>query len=359
MSDLRRAPAAFRLDEEETAADRPGGRKPAGLKAPRITLEPDDIADPLVAANPLVAVGPVLGRVGRATRWGSLLLGAGFGLVALWAGLAMTRLVEDLFARSVVFGWIGGGLMALVGLAALMFLLREIVGLMRLSRLGSVREDAARALVNGDAEAAAETVAALKRIYAGRRDVAWALERLKAHEDDVMEPADRVRLAEVDLVAPLDQAAGRLVAVRARRAMLLTAITPAAVLDILFVAAQNLKLLREVATLYGGRPGILGTLRLGRMVIAHLAAAGALAMGDQLVQQVVGQGLIGRLSARFGEGAVNGILTARIGLAAIDVCRPLPFTAARRPGLPEFLTEVIGMGGPGASEGGRLPERAP
>ena len=36
-----------------------------------------------------------------------LLLSAGFGLVVLWAGLAMTRLVEDLFARSAVFGWIG------------------------------------------------------------------------------------------------------------------------------------------------------------------------------------------------------------------------------------------------------------
>jgi len=352
MSDFRRSPAAFRLDEDEAAPDSPGVRKPAAMAAPRITLEPDDIAEPLVAA------GPEPARLGRVMRWGSLLLSAGFGLVVLWAGLAMTRLVEDLFARSVVFGWIGAGLMALVGFAALMFILREIVGLMRLARLGSVREDAARALVNDDAEGAAATIAALKRIYAGRRDVAWALERLKAHEDDVMDPADRVRIAEVDLVVPLDEAAGRLVAVRARRVMLLTAITPAAVLDILFVAAQNLKLLREVATLYGGRPGLLGTLRLGRMVIAHLAAAGALAMSDQLVQQVVGQGIIGRLSARFGEGTVNGILTARIGLATIDVCRPLPFTAARRPGLPEFLTEVIGMGGSEPAKGGSLAERA-
>jgi len=353
MNEARRPPAAFRLDEGEVAPERPAGRKPAAMAAPRITIEPDEFPDPLVAG------GPAPGRVGRATRWGSLLASAGFGLIALWAGLAMTRLVEDLFARSVVFGWIGAGLMALVGLAALMFILREIVGLMRLSRLGTVREDAARALVNTDADAARTTIAALKRIYAGRRDVALALERLKAHEDDVMDPADRVRLAEVDLIAPLDEAAGRLVAVRSRRVMLLTAITPAAVLDILFVAAQNLKLLREIATLYGGRPGLIGTLRLARMVIAHLAAAGALAMGDQLVQQVVGQGILGRLSARFGEGAVNGILTARIGLAAIDVCRPLPFTAARRPGLAQFLTEVVRMveSDPGAGRG--LPERAP
>jgi putative membrane protein len=342
MSEPRRKPAAFRLDEAEPEP-RPAkparGRKPSAMPAPKITIESEDVTDPLVAAS-----GPEPAQVARAMRWGTLLASALFGLVALWAGLATTRLIEDLFARSALFGWIATGLVALAGLAALMFIVREIVGLMRLSRLGTVREDAARALLNTDSQAARTTIAELKRIYDGRRDVAWALARLKEHDKDVMDPADRVRVAELDLIAPLDEAAGRLVAVRARRVMLLTAIAPTAVLDMLFVAAQNMKMLREVATLYGGRPGIVGTLRLARMVVAHLAAAGALAMSDQLVQQVVGQGVLGRLSARFGEGAVNGILTARIGLAAIDVCRPLPFTATSRPGLAQFLTDVMRMG---------------
>ena len=339
MNDQRRKPAAFRLDEAEPLGKPTAGRKPAAMPAPKITIEAEDFPEPLVAAS-----GPEPAQVASAMRWGSLLASALFGLIVLWAGLEMTRLIEDLFARSPVFGWIGTGLVALVVLAALMFIVREIVGLMRLSRLGTVREDAAQALLNTDPEAARTTIAELKRIYDGRRDVAWALARLKEHDNDVMDPADRVRAAELDLIAPLDEIAGRLVAVRARRVMLLTAIAPTAVLDIAFVAVQNMKMLREVATLYGGRPGIVGTLRLARMVVAHLAAAGALAMSDQLVQQIVGQGILGRLSARFGEGAVNGIITARIGLAAIDVCRPLPFTATSRPGLAQFLTDVMRMG---------------
>jgi putative membrane protein len=341
MSATRRPPSAFRLDADgaKTARpERPAGRKPTSMAAPEIRIEPDEVPDPLVATSRQ----PV--QVTRAMRWGSLLLAAVFGLVTLWAGLAMTRLVEELFTRSAVLGWIGAGLMALAGLAALLVIGREIVGLVRLSRLGTVREDAAQALIKADAEAAKTTIAALKRIYHGRRDVAWALQRLQEHEAEIMDPADRVRLAELDLMVPLDEVAGRLIAIRSRRVMLLTAITPAAILDILFVAVQNMKMLREVAALYGGRPGLVGTMRLARMVIAHLAAAGALAMSDQLVQQVVGQGILGRLSARFGEGAVNGILTARIGLATIDVCRPLPFTAASRPGLAQFLTEVMRMG---------------
>jgi putative membrane protein len=341
MSETRRPPAAFRLDADgaKTARpERPAGRKPRSMAAPEIRIEPDEAPDPLVATSRQ----PV--QVARAMRWGSLLLAAVAGLVTLWAGLAMTRLVEELFTRSPVLGWIGAGLMALAGLAALLVIGREIVGLVRLSRLGTVREDAAQALVKADAEAAKTTIAALKRIYHGRRDVAWALQRLHEHEAEIMDPADRVRLAELDLMVPLDEVAGRLIAIRSRRVMLLTAITPAAILDIIFVAVQNMKMLGEVAALYGGRPGLVGTMRLARMVIAHLAAAGALAMSDQLVQQVVGQGILGRLSARFGEGAVNGILTARIGLATIDVCRPLPFTAASRPGLAQFLTEVMRMG---------------
>ena len=93
-------------------------------------------------------------------------------------------------------------------------------------------------------------------------------------------------------------------------------------------------MMRELATLYGGRPGTLGTIRLAKMVAGHLAVTGGLALSDGVISAVIGKGLIGRLSARFGEGAVNGILTARIGLAAMDLCRPLPFLTQPAPACP-------------------------
>ena len=125
-----------------------------------------------------------------------------------------------------------------------------------------------------------------------------------------------MRLAERYLVDPLDEVAHRIIAKRARRVTLLTTVTPAAALDMLFVGAQNLSMLREIASLYGGRPSTLATFRLARMVVTHLAVAGGLALSDNFIHLFVGKGILGRLSARFGEGAVNGILTARIGLAA-------------------------------------------
>jgi putative membrane protein len=63
-------------------------------------------------------------------------------------------------------------------------------------------------------------------------------------------------------------------------------------------------------------------------------------VGDSFVQQVVGHGLAARLSARLGEGVVNGMMTARIGIAAMETARPLPFSAVARPGMGDFVTAL-------------------
>jgi putative membrane protein len=42
---------------------------------------------------------------------------------------------------------------------------------------------------------------------------------------------------------------------------------------------------------------------------------------------------------------INGLMTARIGIAAMDLCRPMPFRALKRPGIGDFLADLT----PGAS----------
>jgi putative membrane protein len=56
---------------------------------------------------------------------------------------------------------------------------------------------------------------------------------------------------------------------------------------------------------------------------------------------MVGHGLAAKLSQRLGEGMLNGLLTARLGLAAIDVTRPLPFAALPRPALTDLAKDLL------------------
>src|SRR5262249_53895917 len=117
--------------------------------------------------------------------------------------------------------------------------------------------------------------------------------------------------------------------------------SPRAAIDIIFVFVAAQRLIRQLARLYGGRPGALGMIRLLRHVIAHLAITGGMAASDSLVQQMLGHGLAAKLSQRLGEGVLNGLLTARLGLAAIDVTRLLPFTALPRPALTDLAKDLL------------------
>ncbi len=64
-------------------------------------------------------------------------------------------------------------------------------------------------------------------------------------------------------------------------------------------------------------------------------------MTDDLVGQFLGQDLLRRLSRRLGEGVFNGALTARIGTAAIEVTRPLPFLDAEPIRVRDLLPELL------------------
>ena len=140
---------------------------------------------------------------------------------------------------------------------------------------------------------------------------------------------------------PLDVAARRTILKSAKRVSVVTAISPIIWMAMIYVAVENLRMLRALAGLYGGRPGTIGALRLARMVVTHIVATGGLAITDDLLGQFLGQDLLRRLSRRLGEGAFNGALTARIGAAAVEVTRPLPYLDAEPVRARDMLPELF------------------
>jgi len=276
----------------------------------------------------------------RRWRWGTLFWSALGGLVTLALGLAVTQLIDDLFARSLALGWLGLALALLAALAFVAIAIREVRGLLRLSTIEELRNDAAATLVSDNRDDGIAVVRSLLHLTRRTPQLARARKILSGHLDDIIDGADFVRLAERHLMTPLDREARQLVSAAAKRVSIVTAVSPRAAIDMLFVLITVLGLIRRLAYLYGGRPGALGLIRLMRMCIAHLTVTGGLAVSDGLVQQVLGHGVVAKLSSRLGEGVLNGLLTARLGLAAIETIRPLPFAALTPPKLGDLAAEL-------------------
>ncbi len=327
MSEKMRSPQAFRLAPPKSAPR---------TKQPQIEFAPLPEHNALVEAPMAEANAKP-----RHTPWGYLLLVSLLTLITLWFGLTITKMIADFFIWSLTLGWISVALAAIAGLAFAAIFLRELFGLWRLRQIEKLQIASARAINQNDATAAATATRELKQLYTGRPDMAWALRSWSEHAGDIIDPPAAIRLAERLLLEPLDEQAHRIIARRARRVTLLTTVTPTAALDMLLVGGQNLFMIRELGELYGGRPSFIATLRLTRMVLTHLAVAAGLALTDNFLHLFVGKGLLGRLSARFGEGAINGILTARIGLAACEVCRPIAREASKRETLGALAKEIV------------------
>jgi putative membrane protein len=261
--------------------------------------------------------------------------------VLLGLGLSVAHLIQDLFSYSDGLGYLGVVLAAVAVVALVVVIARETLGLLRLATVERLHTRAAEILINDDRNAGRAVIRELLSFERTTPHLARARADLETHLTEIIDGADLIRLAERELMAPLDVQARRMVSAAAKRVSLVTAVSPRAAVDLLFVLYTALSLMRRLARLYGSRPGTLGMIRVFRLVLSHLALTGGMAAGDSLISQVLGHGVAARVSARLGEGVLNGLLTARLGLAAIEVTRPLPFAALPPPALNDLAGELL------------------
>jgi putative membrane protein len=334
MSDPRPRPRAFRLDDTEVVIEPRVG--PIPTLAREIVLDEDEREIEIAQQKGMLARWrPSLG----ALFWSGL-----GGLVSLGLGLWFTELVETLFAKAQALGWIAAAFGALALLALVAIGAREAVAILRQSRIARLHADLARARASDDGDAARPLVARLIALYERRPETAAGRAETSEAMRAIIDGRDLIDIAERALLRPLDAKAQLEIAAAAKRVSMVTAISPRAALDVIFVMAQIAFLIRRIAEIYGGRPGLLGFFKLARSVGAHVAITGGMAVGDSLVQQVLGHGLASKISARLGEGVLNGLLTARVGLSALAVCRPAPFGAQKPPGVSDVAPFLFGSG---------------
>ncbi|MCA1493585.1 YcjF family protein [Sinorhizobium alkalisoli] len=335
-----RKPTAFPVEQEvRQTPPEPGRRSPSSFDD-KVVMTPD-AEDPFIQTTVAEALTPPEARPPRRRfSFGKVAAGATAILVSLALGLWIDRLVRDLFSRT---DWLGYAAVTVVAVGAIAFLIvvaRELAGMMQLTAIQTLKTDVAQAAASGNAKAARAAISRLAHLLAANPRTARGRARLTETEGDIIDAPHLVELAERELLTPLDRDARRIILSASKRVSIVTAVSPRALVDIGYVLYESARMIRAMAELYGGHPGTLGLLRLMRDVIAHLAVTGSIAVGDSLVQQVLGHGLASKLSARLGEGVINGLMTARIGIAAMDLCRPMPFRALKRPGIGDFLADL-------------------
>ena len=331
---MSKAPRAIRLDhpgQEEIAAE-------GAIRRGDVAVLPE--------SEPIDAVETVAAPVAkRRFSWGSLFVAGLSGFLALAAGVWVENTITALMSQNPALGYAALACAAVAAVALLVMLARVLRDILRERKVESLRERATVALVGGTPDEGRAIAEELVGLYKGRPQTAQGRATLQEALPQLFAARDMLTVAERSLLGPLDAQAQAQIAIAARRVSLVTAVSPRALVDVVFVLIACARLLRSIAGIYAGRPGTLGLLRLARQVLNHLVLTGGIAAGDAVIQQVVGQGLAARLSAKLGEGVINGMLTARIGLAALEVCRPLPFVEATPPTLAEVASDLASLRG--------------
>jgi len=305
------------------------------------TVTPADAPPPPDELPTGAAMVRVTQLAGRKRRGRGLLWAVAGSLVTLVVSVATYDYLMGLVARYPTLGKVAVVLTGLLVLLAVGHVAKELWAFRRLARIDGFRAEAAAVHASGDRDAAVAFSERLAGFYGGRPELRAVLERLGTQRAEVLDADAILAMTERATMEPLDAAVRAEIEVAARAVATATAIIPMAVVDVLAALSQNVRMIRRIAEIYGAHAGFFGSWRLLRMVAAHLLATGLVAVGDDMMGSVAGGHVLARLSKRFGEGVMNGALTARVGVAAMDVCRPLPFAALPRPKVSNIVGRAL------------------
>lgn len=270
-----------------------------------------------------------------------------------WLIVAVCVLVVTLLSLNAYFtlmdyygrGWIPGLIATIPMLAVagtlLWFCGRELRGYWSLRAVDHLRQQAShlqKAREPGDALAFAHRVA---HLYRGDADIQARFQAFLEGYSDTHAQAEVLAIFSRDVLRPLDERAYQVITRCGIQSATLTAVSSLASLDMLLSLWRNLRMLRELASIYGLRPGFARNFSLARHALEALAVSGASEIVSDMMAENLGNHVIGALSARLGDGLSNGLMTARLGLIIAAECRPMPFTAQDRHGFRQLRANIL------------------
>ncbi|WP_127958320.1 YcjF family protein [Serratia microhaemolytica] len=235
---------------------------------------------------------------------------------------------------------VAGGATALVLFATVGTVIAEWRRLYRLRHRNQIRDQARELLQSHDVGNGQLFCQKLAR-EAGLNAEHPALQRwrLSLHES---QSDGEVLTLYAQIVQPeIDSHARREINRSAVESALMIAVSPLALLDMAFIAWRNIRLINRIAGLYGIELGYFSRIRLLKLVLLNIAFAGASELVREVGMDWMSQDMVARLSTRAAQGIGAGLLTARLGIKAMELCRPLPWLADEKPKLSEFRHHLL------------------
>ncbi|MBF0164078.1 MAG: DUF697 domain-containing protein [Magnetococcales bacterium] len=289
--------------------------------------------------DPPLANGQTVETEGSSRRWRWFF----WSFFLLLAGILIEESILFLVGQyrlHVGLGLFFSGLVGVLVTILITALLRELRGLKAIRVQDGQRAEAARLMAEDGFGNAQPLLRRLVDQHAERLEMRDALEEFRALNQAHLGDREAMALFSQRALKPLDEAALRIIGKHAASAAFLAVLSPLALLDALLFLWRNLRMMREIAQVYGLRPGPAGTFLLMRQVAEGMLAAGS---GDVLAKsaaEALGDTLTGAALAGAGQAATNALFTARVGLRCLRLCRPLPFPKADEPGLGRIRREL-------------------
>ncbi|TNZ60763.1 TIGR01620 family protein [Vibrio parahaemolyticus] len=262
---------------------------------------------------------------------------------ATFAGLVGWQAVDSVVtavqtADWLALGWVGFiTAVASLGLGAIG---KELWKLRKLRNHFSIQEEA-ELLVRSDSvgkgKVFCEKVAEESGVLAENPGFdRWQNSINPAHSD-----AEILDMYDSMVVSQQDKLATKVVSQHATESAALVAVSPLAAADMLLVAWRNFKMIDNLSKVYGVELGYASRIKLLRAVFVNMAAAGASELAIDAGMDLMSMDLAGKVSARAGQGLGVGILTARLGLKAMALLRPLPWYPDRQVKLGTIRKAVV------------------
>ncbi|MGC9421470.1 YcjF family protein [Vibrio sp.] len=264
-------------------------------------------------------------------------------LFILFSGLIGWQAIDSIWSSFQAANWLNlawsGFLTGLAGFG-ITSIAKELWKLRKLRQHFSVQEQAEN-LILQDAVGQGGPFCEMLAQHAQINQQSVAYQRWQTSVNSSHSDADIIQLYDAMVISEQDKKATQIVSRHASEAAVFVAVSPLALIDMLFVAWRNLTMIEQLASVYGIELGYWSRLQLFKTVLINMALAGASEMAIDSSMDMLSMDLTKKISARIGQGIGVGLLTARLGLKAMALLRPLPWQPERAVKLREIRQQIM------------------